>query len=104
MALVASEFVNWSALWKICVAAMVGGAGVATAFGLLLLGLKQFNTSKSSGTRTAGVVLSGLCAVFVAAAVVLGIYAMTQKPSAKKPATHKSAETRSPRASGATAV
>jgi hypothetical protein len=53
---------------------LIGGAGVATAFGLLLLGLKQFNTSKTSGARTAGVVLSGICAVFVAGAIAAGVY------------------------------
>ncbi len=88
MSLLASQLINWSALWKICVAALIGGAGLVTAFVLLLLGLKSLANGKSGSQRTAGIVLSGVCAVFVAGAVVVGIYAMTQKPSSKKPTKH----------------
>lgn len=94
MTVLASQFINWSALWKICLAALIGGAGVVTAFGLLLLGLKHFNTSQSSSARTVGVVLSGICAMFVAGAIAVGVYAMTQKPSSKKPAKKSAAISR----------
>jgi NADH:ubiquinone oxidoreductase subunit 6 (subunit J) len=94
MALLASELINWSALWKICIAALIGGAGVVTAFGLMLLGIKQFSNSRSSGARTASVIVSGICAVFIAGAVVAGIYAMAKKPSSKKPAKKSAAITR----------
>jgi fumarate reductase subunit D len=94
LSVLASQFVNWSALGKIVLAALIAGTGVVIAFGFLLLGLKHFSAAKTAGTRTVAFALSGVCAVFIAAAVVLGIYAMTQKPSSKKPAKKSAAITR----------
>ncbi|MBV9196442.1 MAG: hypothetical protein JO168_20085 [Solirubrobacterales bacterium] len=92
MALLASSLVDWNALGKIALAALICGAGVVIAFGLLLLGLKWARGHDGPAGRLAGVSLSAVCAVFVAAAVVIGIYAIAKKPStAKKPSKSKSA-------------
>ena len=90
MTIIASEFINWSALWKICVAALVGGAGVVVVFGFLLVGVKIANNAKGTGREWAGFALVGVCGVICVAAIVVGIYAMAKKPSSK-PAAKKSA-------------
>jgi hypothetical protein len=86
MPILASSLVNWSALGKIVVAALIGGAGVVVAFGLLLLGLKWATGAKSGAAKLSGVTLVGLTAMFCTAAVVVGLIAMADKPSSKKPA------------------
>jgi hypothetical protein len=86
MSVIASSLVNWSALGKIVVVALIGGAGVVIAFGLLLLGLKWATAAKRGSAKLGGVTLAGLSALFCTAAVVFGIYAMADKPSSKKPA------------------
>jgi NADH:ubiquinone oxidoreductase subunit 6 (subunit J) len=86
MTVIASEFINWSALWKICAAALVGGAGVVVVFGFLLVGVKIANNGKSGGREWAGYALAGVCGVICVAAIVIGIYAMAEKPSSKPPA------------------
>jgi NADH:ubiquinone oxidoreductase subunit 6 (subunit J) len=86
MLIVASPYINWSALWKICVAALIGGAGVVIVFGFLLLGVKIATNAKGGGREWAGYALSGVCGLFVLAVIVAGIYAMVNKPKSKKPA------------------
>jgi hypothetical protein len=86
MPLIASSLINWSALQKIVVVALIGGSGVVLAFGLLLLGLKWATRAKTGRAKFGGVTLAGLSALFCIATVVIGIIAMADKPSSKKPA------------------
>jgi quinol-cytochrome oxidoreductase complex cytochrome b subunit len=75
----ASPIVDTSALWKIILASFAGGAGVAVAFGILVLGVSRAQSTESGAVRALnyGVVL--LAGAFCIAAVVLGIHAMTTK-------------------------
>jgi hypothetical protein len=75
----ADPIVDTSALWKIILASLAGGAGVAIAFGILLLGLSRAGKTDNGGARVLnyGVVL--IAGLFCLAAVVLGIHAMTTK-------------------------
>jgi NADH:ubiquinone oxidoreductase subunit 6 (subunit J) len=91
MAILATAYINWSALWKICVAAIVGGAGVVIVFGFLLLGVKIANQAKSGGREWAGYALSGVCGLFCVVVIGAGIYAILNKPASKKPAPKKTA-------------
>jgi hypothetical protein len=91
MLILASPYINWSALWKICVAALIGGAGVVIVFGFLLLGVKIANNAKGGGREWAGYVLAGVCGLFCVAVIGAGIYAILNKPASKKPAPKKSA-------------
>lgn len=77
----ASSLVNWSALWRIIVAALVGGAGVVIAFGFVLLGVKNAKLATHRSTSVMHRILVGACGAFCIGAVVIGIYAMAQKPS-----------------------
>ncbi|MGN6868612.1 MAG: hypothetical protein ACTHMY_09425 [Solirubrobacteraceae bacterium] len=89
MFVLATPIVNWDAMWKVFLVALVAGAGVVVAFGFLLLGLK-FANRPSGGSRFAGLTLALVCGVLCAGVVVVGIYAMTKKPSSK-PAKTKAA-------------
>ena len=86
MLILATPYINWSALWKICVAAIIGGAGVVIVFGFLLLGVKIANNAKSGGREWAGYALAGVCGLFCFAVIGAGIYAILNKPVSKKPA------------------
>jgi hypothetical protein len=80
-----TALVDWSALGKIILAALIGGTGVVIVFGFLLLGISRGKTAKRPAERYALFTLSGLCGVLVVAVAAVGIYAMTQKPSTAKP-------------------
>jgi hypothetical protein len=79
----ATDLINGAALWKIIVASLLGGAGVAIAFGLLLLGLRQ--ARQGGRRRVSGYALATVSATFCVAAVVLGLVAMVDKPASKPP-------------------
>jgi hypothetical protein len=79
----ATDLINGAALWKIIVASLVGGAGVAIAFGLLLLGLQR--ARRGGGDRVLGYGLATVCLAFCLAAVVIGVVAMVDKPASKPP-------------------
>lgn len=85
MSTIATALNIWSDLWKIILAALVGGTGVVIVFGLLLLAISRGRTATRPTARYGLYALSGLCGVLVVAVAVAGIYAMTQKPSSAKP-------------------
>jgi hypothetical protein len=80
-----TALVNWNALFKIILAALIGGTGVVIVFGFLLLGISRGRTANSPTERYALFTLSGICGVLCIAVAAVGIYAMTQKPSTAKP-------------------
>jgi heme/copper-type cytochrome/quinol oxidase subunit 2 len=95
MFVLATPIVDWNAMWKIFLVALAAGAGVVVMFGFVLLGLKIADRSRtgaanSSGSRVGGLTLAVVCALVCAGVVVVGVYAMTKKPSSK-PAKPKSA-------------
>lgn len=99
MTLLASPLIDWSALWKIVLAALLGGAGVVILFGILLLGIKMAHGADNPAQRVGAWALSGLCGLICIGAVVVGIYAMTQKPASKSsppPSKSKSAAVLAP--------
>ena len=76
----ASPIVVWSAILKIVIASLVGGAGVAIVFGFVVLGVERAQASGSDGTTKAvNYTIATLAAAFCIFAVVVGVYAMTQK-------------------------
>ena len=104
MLLFGSAIINWSAILKIVIAALIGGCGVVVVYGFLLLGLKYATTAGSSGTpgegsKVIGYALAAICAILVVGVVVLGIYAMVKKPATKKPKGKASAALIVPRSS-----
>jgi hypothetical protein len=91
MIALATPLIKWSAVGKILLAGLIGGAGVVVVFGFLLLGLSRAARSRNSASRLADYALSGVCGLLVLAAVVAGIYAMVNKPPSPKPAPKKAA-------------
>jgi hypothetical protein len=91
MTVLASELINWSALWRIVLASLIGGTGVVVIFGVLLLGVKYAHNAKNEGGRILGFGLAGVCGALCIAAVAIGIIAMADKPASKAKKAHKSA-------------
>jgi len=99
MSVLATAIVDWNAMWKIFLVVLIAGTGTVVAFGFLLLGLKLANRlgsddtqsgTQSGGARFGGYVLAVACAVICVGVVVIGVYAMAEKPSSK-PAKPKAA-------------
>ncbi len=86
MITIATALIEWHELWRIVVAALIGGTGVVMLFGLLLLGVSRGRTATRPAARYSLYALSGLCGVLIVAVAAVGVYAMTQKPSSVKPA------------------
>lgn len=91
MDLLASPLIDWSALSKIVLTALLGGAGVVILFAVLLLGIEKGSATHNPRRRLGAYAVSGICGVICVGAVVVGIYAMAHKPSSKPaPAAGKS--------------
>jgi uncharacterized membrane protein len=82
---IASALINWAELWKIVLVALVGGTGVVSVFGLLLLGVSRAKTATRPTAQYGLYALSGLCGVIVVAVAIVGVYAMTQKSASPAP-------------------
>lgn len=80
-ATVTTALVNWNELWRIVVAALVGGSGVVSVFAALLLGISRGRSATRRTARCGLFALSAVCGAFVIAVAAVGVYAMTQKPS-----------------------
>jgi hypothetical protein len=87
----ASSLINWSALWKILLVALIGGGGVVIAMGLALASLERASIANNWAMRVVYRGLAGVCGVCCVGVVAIGIYAMTHKPSAKPAPTSKAA-------------
>ncbi len=85
MLIFGDPIIDWSAIGKICIAALIGGCGIVIVYGFLLLGLKFAGVGDSGETRTTskevGYAVAAICAIIVVAVIVVGIYAIVQKPS-----------------------
>jgi hypothetical protein len=87
----ASSLVNWSALWRIVLVALIGGGGVVLSMGLALVSLDRARAVNGRVLRLGYRGLAGVCGACCVGVVAVGIYAMTQKPSAKPAAKAKTA-------------
>ena len=92
----ASSLIDWNALGRIALTAFVAGGGVVIAFGLMLLGLERARAADSGHLRLAHWVLAGACGVCCVAALLIGIYAMADKPSPRHASRPKSAALATP--------
>ncbi len=79
-----TPWINWNALWKICVLGLICGAGLPAIFavGLWALSLPANGARALSAAdddriyfgNTAGAIAAGACFLIVLAAIGLGIY------------------------------
>ncbi|MBV9817556.1 MAG: hypothetical protein JOZ07_04320 [Solirubrobacterales bacterium] len=79
MLALASPIVDTNALWKIVLASLAAGAGVAIAFGILLIGVSRAQKTTNGGARVLDYGLAVIMGAFCVFAVVAGIHAMTVK-------------------------
>ncbi|GAB1820645.1 hypothetical protein [Herbidospora sp. RD11066] len=66
-----SGYIDFDALWRVMVASLIGGVGIAALFSIGLVGI-------SSG-RAVARVAGGACFLIVIAGVLLGVYVMLDK-------------------------
>jgi hypothetical protein len=84
MLIFGDPIIDWSAIGKIVIVALIGGGGVVVIYGFLLFGLKfagvgDATSTHSESSKAIGYALTAICAILVLGVIVLGIYAMTQK-------------------------
>ncbi|GLW09482.1 hypothetical protein Misp01_46110 [Microtetraspora sp. NBRC 13810] len=65
---------DYDALWKVLLSALVGGAGLVSVFSLALVGL-----SIRTSHRVLGWTVAGTCLSAVVLVVALGLYVMLAK-------------------------
>ena len=76
------KYVDSHALLQVLVASLLGGAGLAATFAMGLVGTSIAGTEgESASRRAAGLSLATVSFAVVAAGVLLGIYAMLNKPA-----------------------
>jgi hypothetical protein len=85
MIVLATPLVNWSDVLKILLAGLIGAVGVVVLYGFLLLAVSRARSSKSEGVRIVDYAIAGVCGFLCVAAVVIGIYAMVNKPKSSSP-------------------
>ncbi len=91
IAAASKPFVDWNALGKIVLAALIGGSGVVIAFGILLLAVQRARSSQNrESVRLGSWALAGVCGAFVIGAAAIGIIAMIDKPASQAKKAHKS--------------
>jgi hypothetical protein len=93
---VATALINWSELWRIVAAALVGGTGVVIVFGLVLIGISRGKSAGRPITRYGLYALSGVCGALLVVVAAVGVYAMTQKRSSGKSKPRTAATTLAP--------
>jgi hypothetical protein len=76
--------INWTDLWHIVVVSVAAGAGLAIAFGLILLAWEYISEGRSEGIKLGGGVLGLVATAACVLAIVAGVYAMTH-PAKSKP-------------------
>ncbi|MEW9532333.1 hypothetical protein [Microbispora sp. NPDC049125] len=75
-----SQYVDFDALWKVLVAALLAGAGLVAVYALGLVGLAAArNEDGRSAARPAGVVVAVVCFALVLAGAFMGLYVMLAK-------------------------
>jgi hypothetical protein len=79
------KYVDTGALLQVLIVSVLGGAGLVAVFAVGLVGTSYASAGTtgepSRGRRTAGLSLAAVSFAVVAAGVVLGIYAMLNKPA-----------------------
>jgi hypothetical protein len=85
MLIFGDPIIDWSAILKIVIAALIGGCGIVIVFGFLLLGVKYAGLGDETGqthtetSKVVGYTIATVCGILVIGVIVLGVYAMTQK-------------------------
>ncbi len=80
MLAMAAPIIVWSAILKIIIASLVGGAGVAIVFGFVVLGVERGTSPNAGGTvKAVNFTMAALASAFCVFAVVVGIYAIVKK-------------------------
>jgi hypothetical protein len=77
MRLLADPLVDWGALWQVIYISAIAGVAIAAILGLAVV--SELRGQDGQGSVVANRAVTVLCVALVAAAVVVGIYYITQK-------------------------
>jgi hypothetical protein len=77
MSLLADSIVDWGALAQVAYISAIAGVAIASILGLAIV--SELRAQEGGGSAVALRAVTAVCVVGVAAAVVVGIYYMTQK-------------------------
>jgi hypothetical protein len=78
-----SPVIDLSAVWHILLVSLAAGAGLAIAFGLILLGGEFFEEGKDGARKAGGIALGIVAAAFCVGVIVVGIHTMVNPPKSK---------------------
>ena len=79
MSLLADSIVDWGALAQVAYISAIAGVAIAAVLGLGIVSSLRAQDDKGSGSALALNAVTVLCVLAVAAAVVIGIYYITDK-------------------------
>lgn len=79
MTLLATALVDFSALWKIVLAALICGSGVTVAFSFALIGSSRVANAETATAKLAGYSLTAIAGAFCVGAVAFGLVTMIHK-------------------------
>jgi UPF0716 family protein affecting phage T7 exclusion len=77
MSLLADSIVDWGALWQVVYISAIAGVAIAAVLGLGIV--SELRTQEGEGSVVANRVVTVVSVALVAAAIVVGIYYITQK-------------------------
>jgi hypothetical protein len=73
------SLVDVTALWQVCVIAVVGGVGIVGLFSLGIVGMNVFTVRRTGSAAVLGLAAACVCFLLSLAAVVLGVWVMLDK-------------------------
>ena len=77
MSLLADSIVDWGALWQVIYISAIAGVAIAAILGLAVVA--ELRGQDGQGSVAVNRTVTVVCVALVAAAVVVGIYYITQK-------------------------
>jgi UPF0716 family protein affecting phage T7 exclusion len=77
MSLLADSIVDWGALWQVVYISAIAGVAIAAVLGLGIV--SELRAQEGQGSVVALRAVTVVCVALVVAAIVVGIYYITQK-------------------------
>lgn len=79
MTILATTLVDLSSLWKIVLASLICGSGLAIAFSFVLIGTTHAAKAQTNGNRLASYAVTSVSGAFCIAVVAFGLYTLIHK-------------------------
>jgi NADH:ubiquinone oxidoreductase subunit 6 (subunit J) len=73
------SLVDFTAIWQVCLIALIGGVGIVTLFSVGIVGLNAHNVRRTRSAAVLGMAVACVCFLLSLGAVVLGVWVMLDK-------------------------